>query len=68
MSKGPLVPGAKEALHKLKIENANEIGIKLNDNYKGDVSSKDNGLIGGQIGGMLTKKMVEEYEKKLIDK
>ena len=31
-------------------------------------TSKLNGHIGGAIGGLMTKKMVEEFEKKLIDK
>ena len=68
MSKRPLVPEAKNALDKLKIENANEIGINLNNNYKGNTSSKANGATGGKIGGLMTKKMVEDFERKLIDK
>lgn len=68
MSKKPLVPGAKDALDKLKIENANEIGIELNDNYQGSVSLKANGSTGGKIGGLMTKKMVENFERKLIGK
>ena len=68
MSKRPLVPEAKNALDKLKIESANEIGIELNNNYKGKASSKANGSTGGEIGGLMTRKMVADFEKKLIDK
>jgi len=68
MSKRPLVPGAKDALDKFKIENANEIGIELNNNYEGSASSKANGSTGGKIGGLMTKKMVEDFERKLVDK
>ncbi len=68
MSKRPLVPEAKSALDKLKIESANEIGIELNNKYKGNASSKANAATGGAIGGSLTKKMVEAFEKKLVDK
>ncbi|KGK81486.1 alpha/beta-type small acid-soluble spore protein [Clostridium sp. HMP27] len=68
MSKRPLVPEAKEALDKLKTEFANEFGVELNDAYKGNNTSKLNGYIGGPIGGLMTKKMVEAFEKNLIDK
>lgn len=68
MSKKPLVPEAKDKLDKIKTEYANEIGTKLNNEYKGNRTSKSNGYIGGPIGGLMTKKMVEEFEKKLIDK
>lgn len=68
MSRRPLVPEAKEALDKIRIESANEIGIELNNKYKGNVSSKANGSVGGPIGGLMTKRMVEAFEKNLIDK
>ncbi|MBD7910585.1 MULTISPECIES: alpha/beta-type small acid-soluble spore protein [Clostridium] len=69
MSRRPLVPGAKEKLNKLKAEFANENGINLNDeSYKGNVTSRDNGHVVGSIGGLMTKKMIEEYEKGLVNK
>jgi hypothetical protein len=68
MSRRPLVPEAKEKLDKLKTEYANEIGMEFNDSYKGNRPSRLNGYIGGPVGGLMTKKMVEEFEKKLIDK
>lgn len=68
MSRRPLVPEAKEKLDKIKTEYANEIGLKFNDAYKGDKSSRSNGYIGGPIGGNMTKMMVEEFERKLVDK
>jgi small acid-soluble spore protein D (minor alpha/beta-type SASP) len=68
MSRRPLVPEAKDALDKLKIESANEIGIELNNKYKGNTSSKANGAVGGEIGGLMTRRMVADFEKKLVDK
>lgn len=68
MSRKPLVPEAKEKLDKVKTEYANELGIKLDNHYNGNKTSKLNGYVGEPIGGLMTKKMVEEYEKKLIDK
>jgi hypothetical protein len=66
MSRRPLVPEAKEKLDKLKNEFENEIGIELNDEYKGYKTSRSNGHLGGNIGGLMTKKMIEEYEKNLV--
>ena len=68
MSRRPLVPEAKAKLDKLKTEFANDMGIELNDKYEGRRSSRANGYVGGNIGGLMTKKMIEEYEKHLIDK
>ncbi|AYF53606.1 MULTISPECIES: alpha/beta-type small acid-soluble spore protein, partial [Clostridium] len=51
MSKRPLVPEAKDKLDKLKTEYANELGIKFNDKYKGNETTKLNGYTGGPIGG-----------------
>jgi hypothetical protein len=68
MSNRPLVPKAKEELDKLKTEYANEMGVKLDNEYKGNRASKLNGAVGGPIGGMMTRKMVEDFERKLIDK
>ncbi|WP_234120959.1 alpha/beta-type small acid-soluble spore protein [Clostridium hydrogenum] len=65
MSHKPLVPEAKEKLDELKTEYANEIGIAYSNNDKGDRPSKLNGHIGGPVGGLMTKKMVEAFENKL---
>lgn len=68
MSRVPLVPDAQNGLDKMKNEFASEIDARFNDDYKGNITSKLNGYIGGPIGGMMIKKMVEEFEKKLVDK
>jgi hypothetical protein len=66
----PLVPEAKAALDRIKTEYANELGVKLNNEYKykGDIPSNLNGFVGGPIGGAMVRDMVAAYEKKLIDK
>lgn len=61
-----LVPEAKEALDQFKIETAREIGIPLTNNSDNENrTSKLNGYIGGQVGGTMVKKMIEDYEKRL---
>ena len=56
-----LVPEAKAGLNKFKMEAAREVGVNLTDGYNGDLTSRENGSVGGQM----VKKMVEAYENNL---
>ena len=56
-----LVPEAKTGLNKFKMEAAKEVGVNLTEGYNGDLTSRENGSVGGQM----VKKMVEAYEKNL---
>ena len=48
-----VVPEAKEALNRFKMEAANEVGVNLKQGYNGDLTSKQAGSIGGQmVNGM----------------
>ena len=58
------VPEAKEAMDKFKMEVANEIGVPLTNGYNGNLTSKQN----GSVGGYMVKKMIEEQEKKMAGK
>ena len=53
-----VVPAAKDALNKFKYEVASEVGVNLKDGYNGDISAKDAGKIGGQMG----RKMIQQAE------
>lgn len=55
------VPEAREAMDRFKMEVASEIGVPLKQGYNGDLTSKENGY----VGGYMVKKMVEKYEKEL---
>ena len=44
-----LVPEAKEALERFKMEAANEVGVNLNQGYNGDLTARQAGSIGGQM-------------------
>ena len=68
--KTPLVPEARAALTKFKLECASEIGRtqfckENNDHYKGDLTCKQNGSEGGPIGGQMVKKMIAMAENNL---
>ena len=48
-SRKNLVPQAKEALNKFKMEAASEVGVNLKEGYNGDLTSKQAGSVGGQM-------------------
>ena len=56
------VPEAKSALDKFKFEVANELGVPLSDGYNGNLTSKEN----GSVGGYMVKKMIEAQEKHMM--
>ncbi len=58
------VPEAKSALNKFKYEVANELGVPLTDGYNGNLTSKQN----GSVGGYMVKKMIEEQERQMAGK
>ena len=58
------VPEAKGALDKFKYEVASELGVPLLDGYNGDLTSRQN----GSVGGYMVKKMIEEQEKQMANK
>ncbi len=53
-----LVPQAREALNKFKMEAASEVGVNLKQGYNGDLTSRQ----AGSVGGQMVKKMIEAYE------
>ena len=59
-----VVPEAKEALERFKMEAASEVGVNLKQGYNGDLTSKQ----AGSVGGQMVKKMIESYENSLKTK
>ena len=50
MSKNSIVvPEAKEALERFKMEAAQEVGVNLKQGYNGDLTSRQAGSVGGQM-------------------
>lgn len=47
---------AQEALNRLKMEVASEVGVNLKQGYNGDLTSKQ----AGTVGGYMVKKMIEK--------
>ena len=44
-----VVPEAKEAMDKFKMEVASELGVPLTNGYNGNLTSYQNGSVGGYI-------------------
>ena len=58
------VPEAKEAMDKFKTEVANELNVPLTNGYNGNLTSAQN----GSVGGHMVKKMIEAQEKQMAGK
>ena len=56
-----VVPAAREAMEKFKMEAASEVGVNLKNGYNGDLTSRQ----AGSVGGQMVKKMIEAYEQGL---
>ena len=56
-----MVPQARAAMDKFKMEAANEVGVTLKQGYNGDLTSKQ----AGSVGGQMVKKMIQQYENGL---
>ena len=44
-----MIPEAKEALERFKMEAANEVGVNLKQGYNGDLTAREVGSVGGQM-------------------
>ncbi len=55
---------AKAALDKFKMEVATEMGVPLTNGYNGNLTSYQNGSVGGEM----VKKMIENQEKQMSGK
>ncbi len=58
------VPEAKSALNRFKMEVAGELGVPLTDGYNGNLTSAQN----GSVGGYMVKKMIEAQEREMASK
>lgn len=52
------VPESRTALDNMKFEVAQQLGVNLKQGYNGNLTSRENGY----VGGYMVKKMIEDYE------
>lgn len=55
------VPQAREALDRFKMEVASELGVPLKQGYNGDLTSAQNGSVGGEM----VRQMIKSYEQNM---
>ena len=58
------VPEAKEAMDRFKMEEANDLGVPLSNGHTGNLTSAQN----GSVGGYMVKKMIENQERQMAGK
>lgn len=58
------VPAAKDAMNKFKMEVANELGVNLKQGYNGDLTSRENGSVGGEM----VRQMIQRQEEQMANK
>ena len=58
------VPEAKEAMNRFKMEVANELGVPLTEGYNGNLTSAQNGSVGGEM----VRKMIKRQEESMSNK
>jgi hypothetical protein len=62
-NKKTLVPEAKEALNRFKMEAASEVGVNLKEGYNGDLTSKQAGSVGGQMVKKITPVRTMKFDR-----
>jgi len=58
------VPEDREALNRFKYEVANEIGVPLGQGYNGNLTSYQNGSVGGEMVRRMIKRQEEQMSGK----
>lgn len=59
-----VVPAAREAMEKFKMEAANEVGVNLKNGYNGDITARQAGSVGGQMVKKMCPVRTANYMRK----
>jgi hypothetical protein len=59
-----MVPEARAAMERFKMEAANEVGVNLKQGYNGDLTSRQAGSIGGQMVKKMTTMRKMSFQRK----
>lgn len=60
-----VVPEAKEALNRFKMEAAAEVGVNLKQGYNGDLTSKQAGSVGGQMVNIMCPVRIVKFNREI---
>ena len=58
-----MVPEAREAMDRFKMEAASEVGVNLKQGYNGDLTSRQAGSVGGQMVKKMTPIRCASFER-----
>lgn len=58
-----MVPQARAAMDKFKMEAANEVGVDLKKGYNGSMTTREAGSIGGQMVNIMTPVRTMSYTR-----
>lgn len=58
------IPGSQTALENMKYEIANQMNVNLKQGYNGNLTSRENGT----VGGYMVKKMITDFENQAAAK
>ena len=64
MAKSSMVPQAREAMDRFKMEAASEVGVNLKNGYNGDLTSRQAGSVGGQMVKKIKPVRTLNFERK----
>ena len=62
-SKKNVVPEARAALEKFKMEAASEVGVNLKQGYNGNLTSREAGSVGGQMVKKMFPVRITSYQR-----
>ena len=63
-SRSGMVPEARGALNNMKYEIARELGVDYQQAYKGNLSARENGY----VGGYMVKRLIEQAERQMASR
>ena len=58
-----MVPEAKAAMNRFKMEAANEVGVQLKEGYNGELTSRQAGSIGGQMVNLMMPEQQWKFQR-----
>jgi len=58
-----VVPEARAAMDKFKMEAASEVGVNLNNSYNGDITARQAGSVGGQMVNNMNPVRTMRFER-----
>ena len=62
-SNSVMVPEAKEAMERFKMQSASEVGVNLKQGYNGDLTSRQAGSVGGQMVKKMRPEQIMNFER-----